>query len=117
MNIQLYYAKNNFDVQKVKRFFKERRVPFQEVDLKKHTPGARELKLFASAAGSMKALVDPEAKGARAAYVKQLSVESIIEEELLNDPGLMRGPIVRSGSRICLGFDESTLNAWIQEVK
>ena len=117
MNIQLYYAKNNFDVQKVKRYLKERRIPFQEVDLKKHVPGARELKLFASAAGGMKALVDQEAKSTRAAYVKQLSIESIIEEELLDDPSLMRGPIVRNGNKVCIGFDESVLAAWIQEGK
>ena len=46
-NIQIYYIKRSFDVQKAERFFKERRVPFQAVDMHRHAPGKRELELFA----------------------------------------------------------------------
>ena len=59
MNIQVYIYKRHFDVQRTERFFKERRVPFQTVDLKKHRLGMRELELFARAAGPM-ALVDAQ---------------------------------------------------------
>ena len=51
MNIQIYVNKKNPDVLKAERFFKERRVPYQLVDLKKHKLGERELQLFARAAG------------------------------------------------------------------
>ena len=114
MNIQLYYGKNNFEVQKVRRFLKERRVPFTEVELIRHKPGARELKLFAQAAGSFKALVDPDAKGERADYVKQLSIESIIMDELSENPLLMRSPIVRNGQKVSFGFDEKALIQWLK---
>ena len=36
MNIQIYASKKNPDVLKAERFFKERRIPYQMVDLKKH---------------------------------------------------------------------------------
>ena len=39
MNIQIYCGKKNFDVQKAERWFKERRIPFQTLDLKKHKLG------------------------------------------------------------------------------
>ena len=46
MNIQIYYGKKNFDVQKAERFFKERRIPVQGLDLGKHRLGEREVRLM-----------------------------------------------------------------------
>lgn len=115
MNIQIYYTKNNFEVQKARRFLKERRVPFSEVDLNKHLPGQRELRLFAQAAGGMQALVDRTAKGERADYVRQLSIDEVIAEELLTHPQLIRCPIIRNGQKVMVGYDEATLKAWLSE--
>lgn len=50
MNIQIYAAKKNPDVLKAERFFKERRIPYQTMDLKKHKLGRKELELFVRAA-------------------------------------------------------------------
>ncbi len=116
MAIQLYFCKNDFDTQKIRRFFKERRINVQEVDLKKHAPGARELKLFASKAGGYAALVDAKAKGEKADYVRQLSLEDVIEQELLENPALIRTPIVRDGNRVLFGFDEKALGEWLKGV-
>ena len=52
MSIQIYCLKKNFDTQKAERFFKERRVPYQLMDLKKHKLGARELLLVARRLGA-----------------------------------------------------------------
>ena len=112
MNIMIYASKKNFDVQKAERYFKERRIPFTSVDLKKHKLGERELRLFVNAAGSAKALVDPNAKGPRADYVKQLSIESVIFDELLENPVLMITPIVRNGNKLTVGADESVWESW-----
>ena len=49
MSVQIYVYKRNFDVQKAERFFKERRIACQTVDLKKHRLGRREIELFARA--------------------------------------------------------------------
>ena len=114
MNIQIYYTKNNFEVQKARRFLKERRVSFTEVDLNRHTLGQRELKLFAQAAGSMQALVDRNAKGDRADYVKQLSIEDVIAEELIANPQLIRCPILRNGQKLIFGYDETQLKSWLE---
>ena len=117
MNIQLYYSKKNFDVQKAQRWFKERRVSFTEVDLKKHKLGGRELDLFARAAGGFKALVDPEAKGGRADYIKQLSIDSVLRDELMENPAYILGPIIRDGNKAFIGFDPSLIEAWIEKNK
>ncbi len=114
MAIQLYFCKNDFDTQKIRRFFKERRINVQEVDMKKHAPGARELKLFASKAGGYAALVDDRTKGERADYIRQLSIEDVIEQELLENPALIKTPIVRDGNKVLFGYDEKTLNDWLK---
>ena len=61
MNIQIYCGKKNFDAQKAERWFKERRIPFQALDLKKHKLGEREIRLMLSAIG-MENLIDREDK-------------------------------------------------------
>ena len=112
MNIQIYATKKNFDVQKAERYFKERRIPFTSVDLKKHKIGPKEMALFVRTAGSARALVDQDAKGEKADYVRQLSIESVITEVLMENPSLMRGPIVRDGNRITIGFTPEIWETW-----
>ena len=64
MNIQIYSGKKNFDTQKAERYFKERRIPFQAMDLKKHKLGEREIRLMLDAVG-MEQLIDREDKKVR----------------------------------------------------
>lgn len=104
MNIMIYASKKNFDVQKAERFFKERKIPFTSVDIKKHKLGARELTLFVKAAGSARALLDPDAKGEKADYARHLTLENIIFDLILENPTLMRTPIVRDGNKVKIGF-------------
>ena len=59
MNIQIYSAKKNFDVQKAERFFRERRIPVQMMDLKKHPLGEREIRLMLQQVGMEKLLLRP----------------------------------------------------------
>ena len=61
MNIQMYVSKKNFDVQKAERFFKERRITVQVMDLKKHKLGEREVQVMAKA-GGLQNLIDRESR-------------------------------------------------------
>lgn len=113
MNIQIYVNKKNPDVLKAERFFKERRISYQLLDLKKHKLGRKELEVFARAVG-VKELVDREGKKALERPVAHMSTESLILAELLNDPSALRSPIVRNGSRVTVGADEETWKAWVE---
>lgn len=113
MNIQIYVNKKNPDVLKAERFFKERRIPYQLLDLKKHKLGRKELETFARAVG-IKELVDREGKKALERPVAHMSTESLILAELLSDPSALRSPIVRNGSRVTVGADEETWKAWVE---
>ncbi|MBR6185745.1 MAG: ArsC family transcriptional regulator [Clostridia bacterium] len=113
MNIQIYALKKNFDTQKAERFFKERRVPYQLLDLKKHKLGQRELALFARRLGAENLLdkKNPEVLSHPVAYNDD---PAYILETLMEYPRFLKTPIVRNGDRITLGADEKTWEEWIK---
>ncbi len=113
MNIQIYINKKNPDVLKAERFFKERRIPYQIMDLKKHKLGQKELDVFVRAIGA-KELVDREGKKALERPVAHMSTESLIIAELLADPSALRSPIVRNGSKATVGAAEDVWKAWVE---
>lgn len=117
MNIQIYVNKKNPDVLKAERFFKERKIPYQIMDLKKHKLGQRELEVFIRAVGSAKELVDRDGKKALERPVAHMSTESLIIAELLADPSALRSPIVRNGSKATVGADEATWKQWVEDGK
>ena len=112
MNIQIYVSSRNPDVLKAERFFKERRIPYQLMDLKKHRLGKKELEVFAAAVGA-KALVDRSGRE-RERPVAHMSTDSLILAELMNDPMALVSPIVRNGSRVTVGADEAEWKRWVE---
>ena len=114
MNIQIYCCKKNFDVQKAERFFKERRILYTLVDLKKHRPGKREIALFASAFG-MQNLIDRRDTAVKSHPVSYTQDAERITEYLTENPSLMRLPIIRNGQKMTLGADENTWTQWLEE--
>jgi len=117
MNIQIYVGKKNPDVLKAERYFKERRIPYQLVDLKKHRLGQRELSLFAKAAGGAAALVERTGMKALERPVAHMSSESLILSELENDPSALVSPIVRNGNSVTVGVDEAVWNGWLEKAR
>ena len=111
MNIQIYCGKKNFDAQKAERFFKERRIPFQSLDLKKHKLGEREIRLMISCIG-MENLLDrgnPKVREHPACYYDR--VEMLIPT-IQEAPWLLRTPIVRNGNSMTQGYRPEVWNQW-----
>ena len=109
MSLQIYSLKKNFAVQKAERFFKERLVQAQLVDLKKHRLGLRELQLFARAAGGARNLVDRDNINVMSHPVAHTDNEAVILDYLMEKPEFLRTPIVRDGQRVVIGED---MAAW-----
>ncbi len=111
MNIQIYSGKKNFDVQKTERYFKERRIPFQSMDLKKHKLGEREVRLMITGIG-MENLLDREnikVKEHPACYYNQADM---LVQAIQEAPWLLRTPIVRNGSKITAGYRPEIWDGW-----
>jgi arsenate reductase len=88
------------------RFFKERRIPLQLVDLKQKPMSPGEIKRFVDRFG-LRFLLDTEGKAYVDAGLKYLKVT---DDELLSrierDPALLRLPLVRAANLLAVGQDE-----------
>ena len=115
MNIQIYYVKRNFDVQRAERFFKERRIPFQLIDLKKSVPGKRELQLFAQQAGGVKNILNADDIKVRSHPCLNTTDEERVFEYITAQPELLITPIVRDGKKITFGNGEDVWRQWVKE--
>lgn len=111
MNIQIYCGKKNFDVQKAERYFKERRIPFQILDLKKHRLGEREIRLMISAVGTEK-LIDREDKRVREHPACYYDRAELLIPAIQEAPWLLKTPLVRNGNQITQGYCPEIWEEW-----
>lgn len=63
MNIQIFGKSKSFDTKKAERYFKERGIKFQSVDLPTKGLSKGELNSVLAAVGDIDKLIDPKAKG------------------------------------------------------
>ena len=110
MNIQIYGKSKCFDTKKAQRWFQERRIRFQLVDLPRKGLSPRELQSVKAAVGGLDALIDP--KASEAATLRYLALDSQREERLLEDPSLLRTPIVRNGRQATVGYCPEVWSTW-----
>ena len=111
MNIQIYCGKKNFDAQKAERWFKERRIPFQALDLKKHKLGEREIRLMISAIG-MENLIDREDKKVKEHPACYYDRAEMLIPAIQENPWLLKLPIVRNGNRMTQGYQPDEWAKW-----
>ena len=110
MNIQIFGKSKCFDTKKAQRYFKERGVKVQFIDLGKKAMSRGELTSVLSAVGGLEAIMDSKAPGAE--LVRYLAYEEDKLEKLLDDPRLLKTPIVRNGRQATLGFSPDTWKTW-----
>ena len=109
MNIQIFGKSKCFDTKKAERYFKERRVKFQSVDLIKYGIRPGELKSFKNAVG-LEARID--ARHPDAALGTYLAYDDDKLEKLLEDPRLLKTPIVRNGRQATVGYCPDVWKTW-----
>jgi arsenate reductase-like glutaredoxin family protein len=112
MEIQIFGVRKSSDTRKALRFFSERRIKTHFVDLNERAASAGELKRFAQKFG-IGALIDSGSSrfqdlGLRHA---RMSDESWLLK-LVEDPLLLKVPLVRNGNQLTIGLDEKTWKEW-----
>ena len=115
MALQIYAGKG-FDTQKAERFFKERRVPYQRVDVLKYGIGRRELESVAAAVG-LEALCDKDSKAFRESVLAYTQSRETILSGLIEKPQLLHLPIVRCGKLATVGHCPDVWEKWLAEGK
>jgi arsenate reductase-like glutaredoxin family protein len=109
LNIQIFGTIKCQDTRKAQRYFKERRIPFQFVDIAEKGLSKGELNSLKTAVG-IDNLIDRGCKAYARKNLKYLTHD--IEEELLKDALLLKTPVVRNGRDATVGYQPDVWKAW-----
>lgn len=116
MNIQIYGTQKCFDTKKAQRYFKERKVKFQFIDLAKYGMSKGEYNSIKAALKcKVDDLVDEKSKKFDSSFIKYLASDSAKEEKLLENQELFKTPIVRNGKKATLGYCPEIWKKWEEE--
>lgn len=110
MNIQIFGKKKCFDTKKAERYFKERKIKYQSIDLPRFGMGRKELTSVKTAVGGLEPLIDAKEEGAL--LLSYLSGEDAKVEKLLENPTLFRTPVVRNGKQATVGYCPDIWKTW-----
>ena len=115
MNVQIFGTKKSSDARKAERWFKERRVKAQFIDLLDKGISKGELRSVAQVCGGLDALIDPDARDRDALALVTHLAAAQREDALLEHPHLLRQPIVRNGKRAAVGYCPEIYDKWMKE--
>lgn len=112
MNIQIFGKNKCFDTKKAERYFKERRIKYQMVDLIRYGISSREFDAVLRGVGGVDNLVNWDGKSQEITNMKYMSDARTKEDKLFDDPSLMRTPIVRNGKYVTVGYCPEIWDTW-----
>ena len=112
MNIQIFGTKKCNDTKKAERFFKERGIKYQFIDMKEKGMSKGELESVCRAVGGIDKLIDPQAKdGDTVALLAYLAPEQKFDKVLENQHVIME-PVVRNGKQATVGYAPEIWKTW-----
>ena len=112
MNIQIFGKSKCFDTKKAERWFKERRIPFQSIDLIRFGMSGREFDSVLRAVGGIDHLIDWNGKSQEITNMKYMDDPRAKEDRVFDDPTLMKTPIVRNGKQATVGYCPEIWAEW-----
>ncbi len=112
MNIQIFGKNKCFDTKKAERYFKERRIKYQMVDLIRYGLSGKEFDTVLRGVGGVDNLVDWDNKSQEITNMRYMDDSRVKEDKLFDDPKLMRTPIVRNGKQVTVGYCPEVWDKW-----
>ena len=112
MNIQIFGKTKCFDTKKAERYFKERKIKYQLIDVAKYGMSNGEYNNIKNAVGGFEKLIDEKSKLYESLFIKYLANDSDKEEKLLENPALFKTPIVRNGKLATVGYYPEIWEKW-----
>lgn len=109
MNIQIFGKAKCFDTKKAQRYFKERRIKFQFVDIIKFGMSRGELTSVKNAVG-LEAMIDKDDQDYP--LVQYLASDEGKLDKLWEEPYLIKTPIVRNGRQATVGYAPEVWKDW-----
>lgn len=112
MNIQIFGTKKCFDTKKAERYFKERGVKFQMIDMKEKGMSKGEFNSIRQAVGGTDALINDKAKDQELLTLLRYLSDADKEEKVFENQHLLKTPIVRNGKQATVGFCPEEWKHW-----
>lgn len=112
MNIQIFGKSKCFDTKKAERYFKERRIKVQNIDLIRFGMSGKEFDSVLRAVGGIDNLIDWECKHEDITLMKYMDDKRAKEDKVFDNPGLMKTPIVRNGKQATVGYCPEIWATW-----
>lgn len=112
MNIQIFGTSKCFDTKKAERYFKERRIPYQRIDLIRYGMSGGEFDSVLRSIGGIDKLIDWDSKSPDVMLMKYMDDASAKEDKVYDNPKLMKTPIVRNGKQATVGYCPEIWETW-----
>lgn len=115
MNIQIFGKSKCFDTKKAGRYFKERRIRVQNIDLLRYGMSGGEFDSVLRAVGGIDNLIDWDKKSPEIDLMRYMDDPRAKEDKVYENPALMKTPIVRNGKRATVGYCPEVWKQWEDE--
>ena len=112
MNIQIFGVTKSADTRKAERYFKERRIKFQSVDLKKYGMSGGEVDSVLQAVGGIDNLIDWDSKSPDLDLIRYMADPVDKEDKVFDNQMLIKMPIVRNGKKATVGYCPEVWGTW-----
>ena len=104
MNIQIFGTKKNFDSKKAERYFKERGIKYQFIDMKEKGLSKGEFQSVCKAIGGYNKLIDTDCKDKDLLALITYIAEEDKAEKILENQSIVKIPVVRNGKQATVGY-------------
>lgn len=112
MNIQIFGKSKCFDTKKAERYFKERGIKFQFIDILSKGMSKGEFNSISVAVGGYENLIDTSSKAYKDSTMQYLAYEKDKIEKLLETPAMFKTPVVRNGRQATVGYQPDVWKKW-----
>ena len=112
MNIQIFGKNKCFDTQKAQRYFKERKIKFQLIDLPKFGMSGKEFDAVLRGVGGIDNLIDWDAKSPDLDLIRYMANTLDKEDKVFDNQMLIKMPVVRNGKKATVGYCPEVWKTW-----
>ncbi|MED9966962.1 MAG: arsenate reductase family protein [Blautia sp.] len=112
MNIQIFGSKKDFDTKKAERYFKERGIKAQFIDMKEKGMSKGEFNSVCQAVGGYRKLIDQNCKDKDLLALITYIAEEDKVEKILENQKIIKIPVVRNGKQATVGYQPDIWKGW-----
>ena len=112
LNIQIFGKNKCFDTKKAERYFKERRIKYQLIDLPRFGFSGKEFDAVLRGVGGIDQLINWESSDPQITLMRYMEDRAAREDKVFDDPSLVRTPIVRNGKFVTVGYCPDVWKNW-----